>query len=209
MPVDDPLVQAVTAGHQADEPRARRLLRHEDPEVRAAAHGALARMGALAGGDLTAGLADPSAAVRARCVALATAFPGVDLVPLLDDPDAAVAEQAAWAIGEQRSPGPRRAHALVCVAVEHSDPLVREAAVAALGAIAAMTEVDVEVRATILGALATDRPAVRRRAVLALAAFEGPDVDAALANALDDVDWQVRQGAALILEAGAPGDDGP
>jgi len=36
---------------------------------------------------------------------------------------------------------------------------------------------------------------VRRRAVLALAPFEGPEVDAALTRALDDRDWQVRQAA--------------
>jgi hypothetical protein len=36
---------------------------------------------------------------------------------------------------------------------------------------------------------------VRRRAVLALAAFEGPEVDAALEAARSDRDWQTRQGA--------------
>jgi hypothetical protein len=36
---------------------------------------------------------------------------------------------------------------------------------------------------------------VRRRAVLALAPFTGPAVDAALAAALQDRDWQVRQAA--------------
>ncbi len=40
-----------------------------------------------------------------------------------------------------------------------------------------------------------DRPAIRRRAVLALAAFEGPDVEAAIQRALTDTDWQVRQAA--------------
>ena len=40
-----------------------------------------------------------------------------------------------------------------------------------------------------------DKPAVRRRAVLALAPFEGDDVDAALQRALADRDWQVRQAA--------------
>ena len=40
-----------------------------------------------------------------------------------------------------------------------------------------------------------DKPAVRRRAVLALAPFDGPDVDAALQAALADRDWQVRQAA--------------
>jgi hypothetical protein len=34
---------------------------------------------------------------------------------------------------------------------------------------------------------------VRRRAVIALLAFEGPDVEAAIARARDDRDWQVRQ----------------
>ena len=38
-----------------------------------------------------------------------------------------------------------------------------------------------------------DKPAVRRRAVVALAGFDGPVVDAALAKAAEDVDWQVRQ----------------
>src|SRR5436190_659700 len=41
----------------------------------------------------------------------------------------------------------------------------------------------------------SDRPAVRRRAVLALAPFSGPAVDAAIAAARDDHDWQVRQAA--------------
>jgi hypothetical protein len=35
--------------------------------------------------------------------------------------------------------------------------------------------------------------------VLALAAFTGPDVDAALRHALDDHDWQVRQAAEDLL----------
>ena len=46
----------------------------------------------------------------------------------------------------------------------------------------------------------TDKPAVRRRAVLALAPFLGDDdigrrVDAAIDRALEDRDWQVRQAA--------------
>ena len=40
-----------------------------------------------------------------------------------------------------------------------------------------------------------DKPAVRRRAVLALAPFDGPEVDAAIDAALADRDWQVRQAA--------------
>jgi HEAT repeat protein len=44
-----------------------------------------------------------------------------------------------------------------------------------------------------------DKPAVRRRAVLALAPFAGPEVEAALQSALEDRDWQVRQAAEDLL----------
>ncbi|MCU1449313.1 MAG: hypothetical protein JWP02_1483, partial [Acidimicrobiales bacterium] len=67
-------------------------------------------------------------------------------------------------------------------------------AVAALGAIG-----DRRGLAAVLDAAASDRPAVRRRAVVALAAFDGPDVDAALHHALTDRDWQVRQAAEDLL----------
>ena len=33
---------------------------------------------------------------------------------------------------------------------------------------------------------------MRRRAIVALANFEGPDIEAALARAAEDRDWQVR-----------------
>ena len=46
-----------------------------------------------------------------------------------------------------------------------------------------------------------DKPNVRRRAVLALAPFEGPEVDAAIAKALQDRDWQVRQAAEDLRRA--------
>ena len=67
--------------------------------------------------------------------------------------------------------------------------VAREAAVAALGALG-----DPDALPVILAAC-RDKPAVRRRAVLALAPFDGPEVDAAIAAALDDRDWQVRQAA--------------
>ncbi|MDP9440891.1 MAG: HEAT repeat domain-containing protein, partial [Actinomycetota bacterium] len=71
----------------------------------------------------------------------------------------------------------------------HPDALCREAAVAALGAIGDPAGVPAILAAT------TDKPAVRRRAVLALAPFDGPEVEAALQRALTDRDWQVRQAA--------------
>ena len=78
---------------------------------------------------------------------------------------------------------------LAGLVVDHEDALVREAAVAALGAIG-----DEGGRAAILAAL-SDKATVRRRAVLALAPFDGPDVEAAMAAAREDRDWQVRQAA--------------
>jgi HEAT repeat protein len=82
---------------------------------------------------------------------------------------------------------------------DHADALVREAAVAALGARGTGL-------ATILHAC-DDRPAVRRRAVLALAPFEGPEVTAALTRALADRDWQVRQAAEDLLGVDAGVED--
>jgi HEAT repeat protein len=48
--------------------------------------------------------------------------------------------------------------------------------------------------ASIIAAL-DDKPTIRRRAVLALAPFEGEEVDAALERAKGDRDRQVRQAA--------------
>src|SRR5581483_12262329 len=113
-----------------------------------------------------------------------------------DDADAGVAEVAAWCLGglAERGPLPEGAvERLAAAATGHDDDLVREAAVAALGAIG-----EPGGRSAILAAT-TDKPAVRRRAVLALAAFEGEDVDAALRRATGDRDWQVREAAELLL----------
>lgn len=160
--------------------------------MRGAALGALARIGSLADSDLEQALSDPSPAVRRRAAELSwrSGLPEGELVTMLtthlDDEDQVV-EAICAALGELQA---RTAcGALAAVATGHTDPLCREAAVAALGAIGA-----VESLPSILAALG-DRPAVRRRAVLALAAYEGPEVDAALAASLEDRDWQVRQAA--------------
>jgi HEAT repeat protein len=44
-----------------------------------------------------------------------------------------------------------------------------------------------------------DKPAIRRRAAVALAAFDGPAAEAALRRCLEDRDWQVRQVAEDLL----------
>jgi HEAT repeat protein len=67
--------------------------------------------------------------------------------------------------------------------------------VAALGAIGSPDGLP-----AVLAAL-TDKPAIRRRGAVALAAFEGEEVDAALVKAKGDADWQVRQVAEDLLDA--------
>jgi HEAT repeat protein len=112
------------------------------------------------------------------------------------DDDPLVAETAAWALGEMAWTGRTRARVvrvLATAARSHADPLVRESAVAALGAVG-----DARGLPAILDACG-DRPPIRRRAVLALAPFDGPEVDAALAAARTDADWQVRQAAEDLL----------
>lgn len=198
--VDDPVEsterrrRAAVAGHAGDAAGARSFLDDPAPAVRATALGALARAGGLTDDDLRAALADPDTGVRRRAASEARSRPGVDLVALLDDPDPLVVEAAAWALGERSVAEPRTIERLSQVAVGHDDALAREAAVAALGAIGDDAGLPAILRAT------GDKPAVRRRAVLALAPFEGPEVDAALQRALSDRDWQVRQAAEDLLD---------
>jgi len=113
----------------------------------------------------------------------------ISLIDLLDDSDPTVVEVAAWSSGEHEVVDDDVLERLIALASSHEDALVREASVAALGAIG-----DERGLPAILGGC-VDKPAIRRRAVLALAPFEGPEVDAALDAALADRDWQVRQAA--------------
>jgi HEAT repeat protein len=167
--------------------------------VRGAALGALARMEVVTPADVAAAVADADAAVRRRACAVAAALPGLpaDLAPLLADSDPSVVEAAAWALGERGGPSVAAVADLARVATGHADPLCREAAVAALGAIGDRSGLAAILTAT------RDRPAVRRRAVIALAPFEGPEVDEALQRALADRDWQVRQAAEDLLDVRA------
>jgi HEAT repeat protein len=188
--------RAVTiAGHTGDVDVARSGLDADDPAVRAAALGALERLGELGDDTLAAALGDPDLAVRRRAVELAAHHPDVDLVAALADPDPRVVEVAAWACGEHESDRDEVVDALIDLAANADDALVRESAVAALGAIGDLRAVDVIVAAC------ADKPAVRRRAVLALAPFDGPEVDAAIEQALVDRDWQVRQAAEDLRRA--------
>ena len=185
--------RATLAGHTGDEESARTALNDPDAAVRAAAIGALARLGRLDTASLRAALGDPAPEVRRRATEV-SAVPAVgeavvdQLLELLADPDALVVETVAATLGEL----PARAkvvEALCGIAIDHDEPLCRESAVAALGALGDPAGLSAILKAT------GDRPAIRRRAVIALAPFEGPEIDAALTRALEDRDWQVRQAA--------------
>lgn len=180
-------------GHAGDEATVRAAMRDDAAGVRATALGALARMERLTDDDVRAAFGDTDAIVRRRACELAASHPPVDLLPMLADVDTAVVETAAWALGEQGNDDDATVDALATVATTHADPLCREAAVAALGALGSARGLSAILAAT------ADKPAVRRRAVLALAPFDGPEVDAALQRALEDRDWQVRQAAEDLL----------
>jgi HEAT repeat protein len=187
---------AAIAGHTGDADTARTLLRDPAPPVRASALGALARLDALDAPTLVAAVTDPDPGVRRRAATVAARLVHLDvgraLIEALDDREPLVAEAAAWSLGEREDRD--AVDVLATAATTHADALVREAAVAALGAIG-----DDRGLAAILTAT-KDKPAVRRRAVLALAPFEGDEVDEALQAALHDRDWQVRQAAEDLLD---------
>lgn len=201
--------RAVAAGHRGELSEAERLLADPDPTVRAAAVGALARLGGLDARHLRGALADADPGVRRRACEEAGRAPGRqraegaappavhdDTVKLLavalDDAEPAVVEAATWALGEAGAAA-RTVVPRLAVLAGTATPLCREAAVAALGAIG-----DPAGLPAVLGAL-DDRPAVRRRATVALAAFEGAEAEAGLRRAAGDRDWQVRQAAEELL----------
>jgi HEAT repeat protein len=173
-----------------------------DPITRGSAIAALVRLKAATAADLATASADPDPSVRQRALRLLTVAdaqqpPGLDLEELLvahlPDPDDGVTEVAAFTAGELFAPpAPVPApvlEALSAIATTHDDALCRESAVAALGAIGHPDGL-----AAVLAGC-RDRATVRRRAVLALAAFDGPEVDATLDRLLNDRDLQVRQAA--------------
>jgi HEAT repeat protein len=198
----------VVAGHTGQETVARGALHDPSPGARASALSALARMGSLQAHDIIRAMADPQEEVRRRACEVAGRRGRADLGPemamllgelviVLTDKAASVVEVACYALGELGGGEQPAAAALSTVATGHGDPLCREAAVAALGALGQPDGL-----AAVLSALG-DKAAVRRRAVIALAgfedAFDGDEVQGALRKAVNDPDWQVRQGAEDVL----------
>ena len=183
----------VIAGHTGDSQLIQQSLSHEHGSIREAALGALARIDQLNNEVLQTFASDTDSRVRIRVAELAATSHTFDLVPLLNDKESQVIEMAAWACGEHESARDEIMNELIRLVVHHDDALVREAAVAALGAIG-----DESGLPAILSAC-QDKPAIRRRAVLALAPFDSPEVEKALKVALEDRDWQVRQAAEDLL----------
>ena len=177
------------AGFEGSETEARRGLDDPSPRVRCAALGALDRLGVLGAAVLDIALGDPSPEVRARAAELSAGRADVDLLGALCDADAQVIEAAAWACGERPDPPAVIVSRLCELTTGHPEPQCRETAAAALGAIGDEAGLPAILAAT------RDRATVRRRAVLALAAFSGAEVTEALERAVGDRDWQVRQAA--------------
>ena len=199
----------VEAGYRNDAALIERATTSEDGAVRQASVGALLRIGALTTGRLATIAADNDPSVRRRAAEVAprldnAAETEVMLVRLLGDvPE--IAEMAAFALGEVGSADginlkPSTIAAIEVIASTHDDPLCREAGVASLGALHTGL-------ATILKACG-DKATVRRRAVIALAPFDGAEVERALQTALTDRDWQVRQAAEDLIGPATSGPEG-
>jgi HEAT repeat protein len=113
-------------------------------------------------------------------------------IDLLADDDDLVVDAATFALGEHMYVA--SVERLCVIASEHDDARCRESAIASLGAIG-----DDRARAVILAAL-NDKAPIRRRAIVALSNFEGPDIDAALETASEDRDWQVRSAVTQLRD---------
>lgn len=190
------LAAVTLAAHNNDTAMLENAFDGDDPHVRAIALSSLDKCDALMPRHIALALTDPERLVRHRLARIAAHDSRVDLLRLLADDDFAVAETAAWALGERDSVSDAEMQALIMSATGHANPLVRESCVAAIGSLG-----DERGLPAILNAC-NDKPAVRRRAVISLAPFDSPEVTAALRAALTDRDWQVRQAAEDLLAVG-------
>ncbi len=164
-------------------------LEHPDPDVRATALRVLDNEGKLEKGIVERSLSDSAFKVRSALAYLLSTNRDIPAMKFLLDEDAEIVEIACWGIGERGDTSAEVLDVLQSITESHSDSLCRESAVAALGALG-----NRDALGSILKAV-EDIATVRRRAVLALAPFDGPEVELAITKALEDRDWQVRQAA--------------
>lgn len=141
-------------------------------------------------------LTDPESTVRRECAEVLglSGRSDVDaLAQALQDDVAEVREAAANALGELA------AAESVGLLIEHAtnddeDKLVREAAVAALGAIG-----DDRAVPALLTLLSGGPPQIRRRCVPSLSVFDGEHIESALREAGRDRNPMVREAAEMIV----------
>ena len=183
----------IQKARQGDLALAREAFTNPDPRVRASSITVLSENKELDDELVTVALADIHPTVRASLARAACSNKAVPIVRLLNDQDSRVVEVACWAAGEREESEDVVVEMLSTIALDHDDALCRESAVAALGAIGDSRGLESILQAT------QDIATVRRRAVIALAPFEGQAVSDALEVALTDRDWQVRQAAEDIL----------
>ena len=181
--------QLVQLAREGDLSLAREFFSDGDPRVRASSIAVLSENDALDESLIALGLSDGHPLVRMSMARAAAQNSSISVLTLLSDEDPAVVEIACWAAGEQTERNDSIIEALSGIALEHEDALCRESAVAALGALGDVRGLESILEAT------QDIATVRRRAVIALAPFEGQAVTDALQLALSDRDWQVRQAA--------------
>ena len=181
--------QLIQLAREGDLSLARELCGDGDPRVRASSIAVLSENDALDESLIALGMSDPNPLVRMSVARAAAQNSSISVLELLNDEDSSVIEIACWAAGEQTEHGDSLIEALSGIALEHEDALCRESAVAALGALGDVRGLESILKAT------KDIATVRRRAVIALAPFEGQAVTDALQFALSDRDWQVRQAA--------------
>jgi len=194
-------IEVIAAGYSSDPTQLKVLteaLGDPDEYVRASALGALARREELTGTQVIEALKDPAATTRQRAAMLSPQAGGRQsrrqldeaLRGMVDDPVPLCVVCALVAIGAR---GDRAAvPQIIALAASHRDPLVIEESVATLAALGDPAGLPSVLAAT------EGKPALRRRAVAALGAFDGDEVEAALDRLADDRDWQVRQAVAML-----------
>ena len=168
-------------------------LNNRDPRVRSTSVSVLAENGILDEYLDEIVVRDPHPLVRYSVAESAAKIYSIPILDLLNDGDSTVVEVACWAAGERGDLNDGVVSVLSGIAELHEDPLCREAAVAALGALGNDEGLHSILKAT------TDIATVRRRAILSLAPFESPMITETLEKALEDRDWQVRQAAEDLL----------
>ena len=175
--------------------------------------------------DPTSALDSPDPAVRRLAVAAAISHPELlsRVVELLgNDPAPIVRRECAETLGLAAVDD----HAPLLTALGDADPMVREAAVTALGeleaasamprliaralrdpdnlvreaAVAALGAIgDPAAAPTLIELIRSGPPQVRRRCVAALTVFEGSEVEAALRSAATDRNPMVREAAEMVV----------